>query len=103
VYHKLNNSSAWTLYPANSSCSLTILSLAGLGYYQLIDIKIQVQNDKGLGPNSSVVTAYSGQNAPGERPKNARVVSVSPYSVTLRWDKLVISRGSVDEYVVSIT
>jgi len=75
--------------------------LTSLGTYQLIDIKMQVKNNAGLGPQSPAVTSYSGQPRPSDAPSNVKFTNVTENSVYLKWDPLVIQVGSVDEYLVS--
>uniref|UniRef100_G3NH03 Neural cell adhesion molecule L1 n=1 Tax=Gasterosteus aculeatus aculeatus TaxID=481459 RepID=G3NH03_GASAC len=57
------------------------------------DIKVQAVNDFGLGPESPVVTGYSGEDRPLTAPLNLRVSDIESTQVTLHWDS--VTRGSM--------
>ncbi|XP_072305202.1 neurofascin [Eucyclogobius newberryi] len=67
--------------------------------YQL---KIQAVNEFGLGPESPVITGYSGEDRPVASPLNLRVSDIESTQVTLHWDTIDKSliMGELKEYKV---
>ncbi|XP_029973838.1 neurofascin [Salarias fasciatus] len=57
------------------------------------DIKVQAVNDFGLGPESPVVTGYSGEDRPVTAPLNLRVSDIQSTQVTVHWDS--VTRGTI--------
>uniref|UniRef100_A0A3Q3FAY1 Neural cell adhesion molecule L1 n=1 Tax=Labrus bergylta TaxID=56723 RepID=A0A3Q3FAY1_9LABR len=66
------------------------------------DIKVQAVNDFGLGPESPVVTGYSGEDRPVTAPLNLRVSDIESTQVTVHWDpvKRNSMMGELKEYKV---
>ncbi|XP_053279909.1 neurofascin [Pleuronectes platessa] len=66
------------------------------------DLKVQAVNDFGLGPESPVVTGYSGEDRPLTAPLNLRVSDIESTQVTLHWDQVTrsIIMGELKEYKV---
>ena len=77
-------------------------SIPYAGYYQLWEFQITAKNDVGEGPISDVVKSFSGQDAPKSKPENVKIGKVSARSIELSWDRVIVSRGSVDGYNVSL-
>ncbi|XP_029689002.1 neurofascin isoform X2 [Takifugu rubripes] len=57
------------------------------------ELKIQAVNDFGLGPESPVVTGFSGEDRPLTAPLNLRVSDIESNQVTVHWDP--VSRNSM--------
>lgn len=53
--------------------------------YVPYDIKVQAHNDFGHGPESNVVTGYSGEDKPVDPPTDLRVSKVDSTSVNIHW------------------
>uniref|UniRef100_A0A3B5M261 Neural cell adhesion molecule L1 n=1 Tax=Xiphophorus couchianus TaxID=32473 RepID=A0A3B5M261_9TELE len=66
------------------------------------EIKVQAVNDFGLGPESPVVTGYSGEDRPIAAPLNLRVSDIESTQVTLHWDPVTRESimGELKEYKV---
>ncbi|XP_048878430.1 neurofascin homolog (chicken) a isoform X15 [Brienomyrus brachyistius] len=66
------------------------------------EIKVQAVNDFGLGPESSVVTGYSGEDRPIAPPTNLRVSGINSTTVTLHWSPVAPNTimGALKEYRV---
>ncbi|MEQ2257967.1 hypothetical protein XENORESO_020563 [Xenotaenia resolanae] len=66
------------------------------------DIKVQAVNDFGLGPESPVVTGYSGEDRPIAAPLNLRVSDIESTQVTVHWDPVTRETimGELKEYKV---
>ncbi|XP_033943851.1 neurofascin [Pseudochaenichthys georgianus] len=64
------------------------------------EIKVQAVNDFGLGPESPVVTGYSGEDRPLTAPLNLRVSDIESTQVTLHWDSVTRGdmQGELKEY-----
>ncbi|XP_029013317.1 neurofascin isoform X2 [Betta splendens] len=64
------------------------------------EIKVQAVNDFGLGPESPVVTGYSGEDRPLSAPLNLRVSDIQSTEVTVHWDPVTRSSimGDLKEY-----
>lgn len=86
-----------------SDPTLGKFNIPDAGYYQEYQFKIQAGNDQGLGSESPLVRAFSGQNPPAGRPEDVTVGKVTARSVELSWKPVTVERGSVDGYRVSPT
>ncbi|XP_035014683.2 neurofascin isoform X1 [Hippoglossus stenolepis] len=66
------------------------------------DLKVQAVNDFGLGPESPVVTGYSGEDRPITAPLNLRVSDIESTQVTVHWDQVTrnVIMGELKEYKV---
>ncbi|CAB1434807.1 unnamed protein product [Pleuronectes platessa] len=61
------------------------------------DLKVQAVNDFGLGPESPVVTGYSGEDRPLTAPLNLRVSDIESTQVTLHWDQVTRSSFRIQQ------
>nr|XP_015198158.1 PREDICTED: neurofascin isoform X5 [Lepisosteus oculatus] len=70
--------------------------------YTPYDIKIQAVNDFGPGPESPVITGYSGEDRPLAAPTNLRVSKIESMRVHLMWNSVPPStvQGEMKEYKV---
>ncbi|XP_060930792.1 neurofascin [Limanda limanda] len=66
------------------------------------DLKVQAVNDFGLGPESPVVTGYSGEDRPITAPLNLRLSDIESTQVTVHWDQVTrnVIMGELKEYKV---
>ncbi|XP_053725347.1 neurofascin homolog (chicken) a isoform X5 [Synchiropus splendidus] len=64
------------------------------------EIKIQARNDFGWGPESNVVTGFSGEDRPAEPPSKLRVSKVDSTKANIQWTAVDMSsvRGEFKEY-----
>lgn len=72
------------------------------GYYQLWEFTILAGNHEGLGPECPMKFAFSGQNAPAEKPESTNVEEVTATTATIAWKPVTVMRGSVDGYKVKM-
>ncbi|XP_047457331.1 neuronal cell adhesion molecule-like [Mugil cephalus] len=66
------------------------------------DIKVQAVNEFGLGPESPVVTGYSGEDRPLAAPLNLRVSDIESTQATVHWDSVTRESlmGELKEYKI---
>ncbi|KAI4826876.1 hypothetical protein KUCAC02_030306, partial [Chaenocephalus aceratus] len=70
------------------------------GTYVPYEIKIQARNEFGQGPESNVVTGYSGEDNPSDAPTDLRVSKADSTKVNLHWGPVDLSsvQGEFKEY-----
>nr|XP_033938157.1 neurofascin homolog (chicken) a isoform X13 [Pseudochaenichthys georgianus] len=70
------------------------------GTYVPYEIKIQARNEFGQGPESNVVTGYSGEDNPSAAPTDLRVSKADSTKVNLHWGPVDLSsvQGEFKEY-----
>ncbi|XP_031566380.1 fibronectin type III domain-containing protein-like [Actinia tenebrosa] len=73
-------------------------SIPNAGYYQLWEFQITAKNDVGEGPVSDIVKCFSGQDAPTSKPENVKLGNISARSIELIWNRVIVTRESVDGY-----
>ncbi|KAM3877649.1 neurofascin homolog (chicken) a [Diretmus argenteus] len=68
--------------------------------YVPYEIKIQARNDFGPGPESNVVTGYSGEDQPTDPPTDLRVMKADSTKINIQWKPVDLStvRGEFKEY-----
>ncbi|XP_069009097.1 neurofascin homolog (chicken) a isoform X12 [Embiotoca jacksoni] len=68
--------------------------------YVPYEIKIQARNDFGSGPESNVVTGFSGEDKPTEAPKDLRVSKVDSTKANIHWKPVDLNSvlGEFKEY-----
>ncbi|XP_010776863.1 neurofascin homolog (chicken) a [Notothenia coriiceps] len=68
--------------------------------YVPYEIKIQARNEFGQGPESNVVTGYSGEDNPSDAPTDLRVLKADSTKVNLHWRPVDLSsvQGEFKEY-----
>ncbi|XP_041818852.1 neurofascin homolog (chicken) a [Chelmon rostratus] len=68
--------------------------------YVPYEIKIQARNDFGPGPESNVVTGYSGEDKPTDAPTNLRVSKVNSTRTNVHWKPVDLNsvQGEFKEY-----
>uniref|UniRef100_H3D4T4 Neural cell adhesion molecule L1 n=1 Tax=Tetraodon nigroviridis TaxID=99883 RepID=H3D4T4_TETNG len=66
------------------------------------DLKVQAVNDFGMGPESPIVTGFSGEDRPLTAPLNLRVSDIESNQVTVHWDPVSHDSimGELKEYKV---
>ncbi|XP_048581998.1 uncharacterized protein LOC116611752 isoform X2 [Nematostella vectensis] len=98
AWYKPSSSKVW----GNSSvpCASTLAHLTGLGNYVLVDVKLQAISPVGAGPESAIVSGYSGQDKPNVSPTQLIITNVTERAVSLTWDNVTARVGSVDGYEI---
>ena len=84
--------------------STSVYKVENAGYYILWEFQIWAHNQKGKGPSSPILTAYSGQDPPDFAPARLRDIVPGPRSVKITWDEVKLKEdkiGSIDNYRVS--
>ncbi|MEQ2179381.1 hypothetical protein GOODEAATRI_024383, partial [Goodea atripinnis] len=68
--------------------------------YVPYEIKIQARNDFGSGPESNIVTGFSGEDKPREAPSELRVSKVGSTTANIHWKPVDLSsvQGEFKEY-----
>lgn len=68
--------------------------------YVPYEIKIRARNDFGEGPESNVITGYSGEDEPTDAPTELRVSKINSTKVNIHWKPVDINsvRGEFKEY-----
>ncbi|XP_072564547.1 neurofascin homolog (chicken) a isoform X20 [Paramormyrops kingsleyae] len=86
----------------NATTKLSKHVIHNTSTYVPYEIKVQAINDFGLGPESSVVTGYSGEDRPIAPPANLRVSGIDSTTVTLHWSPVAPNTimGALKEYRV---
>ena len=100
IHYKATDEQRWRNTNGNP-CNTSEETLHELRIHVLYDVKLQVQNEFGAGPESPVHSEYSGQMSPYIRPYDFSVRNVTDTTVDLRWSPIIISQGgTVDGYLV---
>ncbi|XP_053717703.1 neuronal cell adhesion molecule a isoform X1 [Synchiropus splendidus] len=76
--------------------------VTGTATYVPYEIKVQALNDYGNGPEPSVVTGYSGEDAPLAAPENVEVVAQDSTQAEVQWEAVAAAsvRGKLQGYKV---
>lgn len=81
---------------------INVFPITNAGYYQLWELTIFAGNHEGLGPECPMKLAFSGQNAPVEKPESTNVEVVTATTATIAWNRVTAMKGSVDGYKVKM-
>ena len=81
---------------------VNVFPVTNAGYYQLWEFTIRAGNHEGLGPECPMKLAFSGQDAPAEKPESTNVEVVTATTATIAWKPVTVMRGNVDGYKVKM-